>query len=562
MTKTLILGILLLSSCVFSQGYIIENFDINIELSRDGYYNVEETIEVDFLEKRRGIFRNIPKKYKINGKSQNISLSKIKVKDHEYKRLSEGNDYIIRIGQADKYLTGKHKYQLSYRIANAFIYADDHIAFQYNLVSGWDTEIKKLSYRISLPDDLSVTEEDVSMMTGAAGERNKHVSLSLGDKVLTGRSLTSIPAEDNATIALKLPLGYVAKPVHPFSLAAAQRKKGWLIPLLLSMLTFGYYRARSKSEPLGEIEDHYFSPENFSPPIVGAYYDNKVNTEDIISLLPYWANQGYVKILTGPDVLYFKKIKALPDQLPYFQKALFDKIFENEDLVMLEELNTKLGAQVAKMKNHITKDILQRALLDTDNYNLFHKGLFLVMGIVLCISAVVSGAILSDVFLAVSLAILGLVLIVIHASQPKLSEKGLRIKRELLGLKQFLKNGDQTKMSQLIADHPDYIQQMYPYAIAFGIDKTWIRKMDEMNIPPPAWYDNYNGVPNGLNTVGSQSASRPSWKDFSNDLNIPVIASVFTSFPQPAPGSGSSSSGGGFSGGGAGGGFGGGGGSW
>ena len=69
MTKTLILGILLLSSCVFSQGYIIENFDINIELSRDGYYNVEETIEVDFLEKRRGIFRNIPKKYKINGLS-------------------------------------------------------------------------------------------------------------------------------------------------------------------------------------------------------------------------------------------------------------------------------------------------------------------------------------------------------------------------------------------------------------------------------------------------------------------------------------------------------------
>ena len=41
-------------------GYEIENFHVVMELYEDGSMQVEETIEVNFSEPRRGIIRKIP----------------------------------------------------------------------------------------------------------------------------------------------------------------------------------------------------------------------------------------------------------------------------------------------------------------------------------------------------------------------------------------------------------------------------------------------------------------------------------------------------------------------
>ncbi len=549
---------LLMSSFLFSQGYTIENYDVKVEISKEGYFDIHEKITVNFLEERRGIFRRIPKKYSINGKTQSIVLSKIDVKDHKFKRLSEGNDNIIRIGRPNKYLTGTQKYDLRYRIANSYVFASDHIAFQYNLISDWDAPIKNLNYEIILPDDIALDNDEVLVMTGKQGATNQHVSLEKEDSKISGRSLTSIPAKDNVTIALRFPLGYVAEPIHPFSIKAAKRDKIWTLPLLLSLLTFGFYRARSREENLGSIEDQYFPPEDFSPPVVGAYHDHKVHTEDIISLLPYWANLGYVKILKGKDVLYFNKEMDLPADTPHYQSALFNKIFENEDLIMLQELNTKLGSLVLQMKGQLHKDIVDKELYDKQHYKLFHKGIFLGLGFLLIMGALIAAAVFQKFFLVLTLGIASLIAFIIHGSRPKLSPRGLELKRKLLGLKQFLSDAHPQKINELLKKHPHYFQQMYPYAIAFGIDKTWINKLEGMDIPAPTWYEPYHNSGYGLHTTSLPS--KPSMKEFSNDFSIPEITSVFTSVPKPP--AGSRSSGGGFSGGGAGGGFGGGGGAW
>lgn len=553
-----------LYSGLASQGYTIEKYDIEIVISQDGYFDIQEEITVNFQEKRRGIFRKIPKNYKINGKTQGIVLSKVKVDNYNYKRLSEGNNNIIRIGSPKKYLTGKQIYKINYRIANAYLFATDHIAFQYNLISDWDTPIKELNYEIRLPDNLNLNNEDALIMTGAQGERNKHVSLNLDQQKISGRSLTSIPAKHKATIALRFPLGYVEEPVSPFSIKAAKREKGWLIPAILSLLTLGFYKSKSRKPDLGNIEDQYYPPADFSPPLVGAYYDHKVQTEDIISLLPYWANLGFVKILKGKEVLYFKKLKELPEDYPYYQVELFNQIFETDALVMLEDLNTKLGSQVKRMKGELHNQIVNRELFDEYNYKLFHKGAFLALGLVLIIAAIFSAGYFKNFFLVLSLGLFGLIALIIHGSRPKLSEKGVELKRQLLGLKQFLEKGDPAKVSQLVAEQPDYFQQMYPFAIAFGIDKTWTTTMDQMSIPPPSWYDNYDERSGyGFDRDASSVLARPSMGDFRKDFDIPEISSVFTSVPAPPAGSNSGGRGGGFSGGGgAGGGFGGGGGAW
>lgn len=271
--------ILLLSSIYLSgQGYIIEDYDIDVTLEKNGTFDITEMIEVNFSEERRGIMRNIPKSILVAGEKQRISLSDVDVQGHPYKVLSEGNDRIIRTGEKSTYLTGRQSYTLNYKVGNAYIFENDHIAFQYNLISGWDTEVSNMDYTINLPDDINLSNSDLLMMTGNKGERNKHVSMTLDGQTITGRSLTDIPANGNATIAIKLPLGYIAKPLNPMSWEVMKTKKGWLAPLAGLFGLLALYRKNSKNDYKidGPIPDQYFAPKGFSPALVGAYYDHKV----------------------------------------------------------------------------------------------------------------------------------------------------------------------------------------------------------------------------------------------------------------------------------------------
>ena len=48
---------------VQAEYFKITNYDINIQVSREGFFDVQETIDVQFFEKRHGIIWNIPQKY-------------------------------------------------------------------------------------------------------------------------------------------------------------------------------------------------------------------------------------------------------------------------------------------------------------------------------------------------------------------------------------------------------------------------------------------------------------------------------------------------------------------
>ena len=98
-----------------AQDYIIENYAIDLKVSTEGYYDITEKIDVHFNERRRGIIKNIPLKYKINGKNMNLKLSNVTVRDHEFALIKEGNGTNIRIGNKDVFLTGAQSYIIDYR---------------------------------------------------------------------------------------------------------------------------------------------------------------------------------------------------------------------------------------------------------------------------------------------------------------------------------------------------------------------------------------------------------------------------------------------------------------
>ena len=51
---------LIASVSLFSQGYFIKNYDVEMQLNEDGSLDVTENIKVNFDEQRQGIIRDIP----------------------------------------------------------------------------------------------------------------------------------------------------------------------------------------------------------------------------------------------------------------------------------------------------------------------------------------------------------------------------------------------------------------------------------------------------------------------------------------------------------------------
>jgi len=550
----LALAFLSFSKSLFSQDYVIEDFIFDITLTEDGHLDIVEEIDVFFNVERRGIMRDIPKKALIDGKMQKFKLSNIEVPDHTFVILDEGNNKVIRIGDADTYLTGPIKYRIAYRLSNALIWKENHIELLYNLISNWDCPIQNVEYSLSIPEDFEIAFNDYKVITGNDGEDKREAILEKMGRVFKGRSMRPLQPDENITLAVKFPAGYILQPAKEPGIF--QTDKFWYLPFLLIFFMFNSFFKSRKEYPSTSKTAEYYPPDNLCPAEVGAYHDNEVNVEDIIALLPFWANEGYIKIMgTLKDAqekdLYFKKLKDLPEDKPEYQHLVFNDIFKKDNIIMLSELKNEIYGVVFKASSKIKASLLKKQMFDYDHYKTYHSGYFAFGGLALIIIAVVLMIVFKLFLTGIASIILGICAVIIHFLRPKDSEKGIRMKAKLEALKVFLKNDDGSKTYELIEKDEKYLESMYPYAVALGIDESWLWNLEssEFDFYGPAWYSYYG------DTLSKRSVPISS---FTNSFSVPEIKSVFTS----APASSGTGGGGGFSGGSAGGGVGGGGSSW
>ncbi len=567
MKKILLLITLHLIACqLIAQPFNITSYDVQIKVNKDASFDVTETINVNFNEKRRGIFRDIPYRYMVDGEERKVNIQQVNIAGFKHKTTRKNGNVNIRIGDANKYLTGPQRYVIQYQVEGAFHWLDTHTEFYWNLIGkDWEVPIPEVGYAVDFPDELSLTENDYRLFT-SGGVNEKGVKHS--DHTIYGKTLSTLEPGEPLTIAVKLPLDLIVKPVPPAPIPL--RKELLAIPaMLLAFLSGLWYRiGRRETVAPAEIEQLY-PPDDYSPAVLGLLHDNTVHNRDVIALLPWWASQGYIKMasigskgVSGLN-LRLEKIKNLPEDAPKSQRYFYDSIFKENDLVFLSDFNNVFYSDMTATKKLVKSDFKLMGLYDKKSRNIFHKGLMILVGILCIALAIVFFAAFQQVIAGFSLIVVGIIAFVFHFLNPKLSEEARYLKSQLLRFHQFLKNPNSDKVAALIKEDALYFEKMFPYAVAFGFDQQWVKQFDNLTAAP-TWYDYDDGVYNNNNTF---SNTTPTFQQFSESFQPQEIAQVFTSYPVPEGGSSSGgsghSSGGGFSGGSAGGGFGGGGGgSW
>ena len=341
--------LLITPSFVFArEAFTIDTYDVNINVKEDNSYEITEIINADFgNNKRHGLYRNIPiitsATRNINGKDKKTTqLAKVKdvsVENHKFSEQYELDNYVIKIGDKDKYVTGKQKYIIKY----TYILGDDGISafddIYYNLIGNdWDTTIDKVNFTINMPKDFD--KNLINFTSGAYGNTKDNVEYKVQDNKIIGYTTSILNPHESVTVRIELPDGY-------FNTSYILNKIYDIISLALLgsflIIVIILFKKYGKDDMIFK-QVEFYPPEDLSPPEIAYIAKSGVDTKDIVSLIVYFASKGYIKIIEeSKKLITLEKLKSIPSNAKAFEKVFFDALFKKGDKISTKTLKNSVS---------------------------------------------------------------------------------------------------------------------------------------------------------------------------------------------------------------------------
>lgn len=556
--KKLIFILLLFSAppVAFAQGFVVNNFIADFYLNEEGYFDVIENYEVEFLQPKHGLYREILTDYTIkntDGKNEkrHLVIQHIEVPNHHFEISSKWEQRTdgkieIKIGEKDKLVSGIQHYEIRYRVYNGFLFDGDLVQFYWNIKpNGWRAIFQQISFNIHTPEGAVLSPENCFVYAGNTGTTvvSTDFENTYSNGKFSGKSpryYFSAPGQD-VTVLVKLPQNLIRENIikPPF-----WQQYGWMAALATLLVAFWLVWLKFGKDDKVTSVTTYYPPQGIDPAMAGYLINDRDDASDLMALIPHWASQGLIEIeeipksgIFGKSDMKLRKLNNIPISTPEYEQSMFNSLFNiwgNE--VLVSSLNRSFYVVMNLCREHLKKTAQQY----------YESRAKKVMKITTRV-AVALGVVLSPVFLftvGVTAAFLAPVVCVFIAFMSfylqKKNQHGNAVFSELKGFREFIKLTEVNQIKALIEQDPHYFEKTMSYALAFGLLDGWAKKFDSLNIPPPTWY----------HSSGSQL-----WKMqlFSKSFQVSMASAQSAMVRAPSGSrSGGGASGGGFGGGGGG----------
>jgi uncharacterized membrane protein len=540
-------------------GERIDNFVGKININADASIDITEKIYYNFdtLE-RHGIYRDIPVEYKARGGNYKLIISDISVTDesgraYTYKKSKDGSNVRIKIGDADKYVTGQKTYIIHYKIKRAINYFDDHDELYWNFIgSDWDVTIHKASVSVILPSTVAADELQSECFEGRPGSTSRCLNSVSPDGTLDYDSQGKIYSGQAMTIVAGFPKNIVKKPSTGEALWEIV-KDNWVVfmPIIVFAAMFYLWYTRGRDpKGRGTIVAQYEAPDKLTPLETGTVFDERAGDKDISAEIINLAVQGFLKIkkIEGKDNDYeFEKLNSNYENLTEYDKSLLEGIFGKKSKVNLSDLKNKFHEKLTQITEDAYNSVVSKQYFQKNPSTV--RTIYISISVLIIVASFFTGGLWGGIGI-ISLVFSGALVGIFGFFMPKKTLKGVAAQEHILGLKQYLAvaEKDRIKFHNAPAKNPAQFEKLLPYAMVLGVEKEWAKQFEDIYKQSPSWYEDSSGhqfsallLANSLHSFSSNAYSS--------------LSSM--------PPSSASHGGSGFSGGGSGGGFGGGGGgSW
>lgn len=550
-----------------AQDFKVTDYHADITIHEDGYFDVVERYDVVFEAYKHGIYRTIQTVYDVEGadgryEKRRIDISKVQVPGHRFETTSGfekrlNSSFNIRIGNPNLKITGAQQYEIRYRVRHAFLFEDDRIRFYWNIKpDGWYANFERVRFTIHAPEGIRLSSDNSFVYSGPRGTTSPSQSFDLryAGNELTAESMAGelFPGNSSVTLLMNLPADAVAR---MSSLSAFWNRFGWSVIMALMIGTFYFvWRRYGKDDPVVATTS-YYPPEGISPAMAGYLVNDRVDSSDLISLIPHWGSLGLLKIedfklggIFGGKDTRITFLGELPDDAPPYERLIYNGLYNRSSPGSTDQpelLVSSLKDRFYKTMSKAHTSLHKQAQI---YYSPLSKSVQLFMYVGLVLFGIGLGFLslyLWGILGLISVVITTIVLLILNFFMIRKNAKGTRLMSELKGFQNFIKLAEGPKLKMLLTDDPNYFESTMGYALAFGMFKQWAGKFDSLGQSPPQWY--------------SSSHSHGGMDHFTRSFNSSMAGVGATMVSSPSSSGSSGSSGGGSSGGGFGGG---GGGSW
>jgi uncharacterized membrane protein len=282
-----------------------------------------------------------------------------------------------------------------------------------------------------------------------------------------------------------------------------------------SLLAFVQYQ-RAGRDPQGMPVPEYLSepPSALPPAVVGTLLDETADLRDVMSTLVDLAHRGYIVIEENQkDGLFgigkisefvFKRTDKPLDGLRSFERRMMTKLFENGSMERsLDSLKHTFYTAIPRMQEELYREVVNEGLFRASPEQTRKKyqgggALMVILGIFGAVLAVSVAARITPMLgcLPVAFIVPGTVLYIVGRHMPAKTRKGVHEAAKWRAFLTYLRNLEKYGDVGAAAQH---FSAFLPYAVAFGIDRAWMRRFQGVeDVPVPTWYfPTYVGGPYG-----------------------------------------------------------------
>lgn len=526
--------------------YDIDSYNINMIVNENNSFDITETITVFFHKKRHGIYRTIPIRNKIkreNGKStvNHVKLRGISV-DAPYKISKGFESKIIKIGDNNTTVQGKKTYTIKYNydIGKDPLKNEDELYF--NLIgSEWDTSVDNITFTIAMPKQFD--KSCLKFVSGYNTLKNiKNVNYTINGNIIKGSYDGTLPSGKILAIKISLPEGYFSG--ERINIDVEEILK-MVLCILLTLIAYVIWK--KYGEKNDDVVDtlEFEIPDGLNSIDIGYIYKNgSCNYKDVVSLLIYLANKGYLRIEeTYKDNKNddFKIIKLREyDGNNSDEKTFFNELFQEKNEVTNEDLKDNFYMTVDKIVKNKNKRVDRKKLFNqkslkmriilmvilliiflasTNGYYILSGGCSTEISVLMWMSIFIAFITLYIYYEKISIY-LNLILFIFYTlvaksqyagiipnlscvveiicitaviiflgKMGKRSEYGKRIYEKVLGFRNFLLLAKKSYLEEQVKNNSEYFYEILPYAYVLEISEKWIKKFEKIAINNnPIWY--------------------------------------------------------------------------
>jgi hypothetical protein len=458
-------------------------------------------------------------------------------------------------------------FELAYTVHGAIRRYDQGNELQWNALSPGlrDFPVEAARVTISVPPDVSLTYVDYIVEQGF-GTSPMNVTVADDGRSAVAETTETIGPDEGIQVVAQLagPLGGSA----PSWQAAFDQRNAYeqnvkplvdiaaLVGGLLALfggpaLLYLLWYVRGRDPKIDAVPEHITAPpEGLRPGMAGAIVDERADVRDVIATIMDLAQRGFLAIeegqaeqgafrLGGREFTLHNTAEGKNlGELNAFERELYNALFAGRKSIRFRDLNQRFYANMTRLQQVLYQTVHREGYFVSSpeatrsGYGCLGGGLLVLVlgGGFLAIGALAgftSYAICPFIGLAGAAA--GLVWLGQH--MPAKTRKGAEAAALTKAFKQYLGNLEKYADPAAVKNQ---FEKYLPWAIAFGLERTWISRFQRVpDTPMPGWYfppsrpfGTY-GYPYGTGTTaGGRGEARPTMGGQGAPAELPTLGDV------------------------------------